>query len=125
MLPNGFFVAEAKVRSLQLTGHLPQTISELYACAKSLKWGPLLALVLSSNPLLHPRKNILRGALTDGHAWIFIILVLNSDGNGAKYRSSLPIYVGHPHVIKPWPDVVAAILSHWVSVDSVLCDRVH
>lgn len=95
-LPTGFFVAEAKVRSLQLTGHLPQTISEIYACAKSLK------------------KNILRGALTDGHAWIFIILVLNSDGNGAKYRSSLPIYVGHPQVIKPWPDVVAAILSHWI-----------
>jgi len=95
-LPTSFFVAEAKVRSLQLTGHLPQAISEIYACAKSLK------------------KNILRGALTDGHAWIFIILVLNSDGNGAKYRSSLPIYVGHPQVIKPWPDVVAAILSHWI-----------
>ena len=45
MLPTGFFVAEAKVRSLQLTGHLPQAISEIYACAKSLKWGPLLALL--------------------------------------------------------------------------------
>ena len=125
MLPTGFFVAEAKVSSLHLTGHLLQAIGEIYACAKSLKWGPLLALFFFSNPLLHPRKNILRGALTDGNAWIFIILVLNSDSNGAKYRSSLPIHLGHPQVIKPWPDVVAAILSHWVSLGSALCDRVH
>ena len=125
MLPTSFFVMETNSDSLQLTGHLPQAISEIHIRAKSLKCGPFLVLVFFSNPLPYPRKNILRGALTDGHAWIFIILVLNSDGNGAKYRSSLPIYVGRPQVIKPWPDVVAAILSHWVSVGSALCDHIH
>jgi hypothetical protein len=35
---------------------------------------------------LCPRKDILCGALTDGDSWIFLILMLNPDGHGAKYR---------------------------------------
>ena len=68
MLPTGFFVVEAKSDSLHLTAHLPQAISEIYMCAKYLRWGPFLVLVFFYNPLSHPRKDILRGALTDGHA---------------------------------------------------------
>jgi len=94
-----FFVAEAKITSLGFEEHLPQAIGEMYACAKHLKIG------------------ILRGALTDGHKWIFIIIVLNHDGKGAKYRWTSPIEFqwGMPsQIVKPWPDVLAGILLHWI-----------
>jgi hypothetical protein len=64
---------------------------------------------------LCPRKDILRGALTDGDSWIFLILMLNPDGHGAKYRQSHPINSGFPKIVKPMPDVLTGILSHWVS----------
>jgi hypothetical protein len=64
--------------------------------------------------------NTLRGALTDGHSWIFVILVLNVDGNGAKYRhSDIMEFQSHIpfQIAKPWPDVLAGILFHWVSLE--------
>jgi hypothetical protein len=68
---------------------------------------------------LHFRRDTLRGALSDGHSWVFIIVVLNPDGNGAKYRYCAPIEFrsGMPiQIAKPWPDVLAGILFHWVSL---------
>jgi hypothetical protein len=69
---------------------------------------------------LFPRRGTLRGALSNGHSWVFIIVVVNPDGNGAKYRYSIPIEVqsGVPYlqIAKPWPDVLAGILFHWVSL---------
>ncbi|KAH9011507.1 hypothetical protein EDB85DRAFT_2228364, partial [Lactarius pseudohatsudake] len=103
MMPCGFFIAEAKIEPFNLMEQLPQAIGEMYACAKRLE------------------TDALRGALTDGHSWIFVLIVLNSDGNGAKYRYSTPIEfqwgIGDmpPQVEKPWPDVLAGILLHWVS----------
>jgi len=105
LIPCGFFVAEAKIKSLGFMEHLPQAIGELYACAK------------------HLEINTLRGALTDGHRWVFIIIVLNHDGNGAKYRLSSTIEFQQgmagpssprtSQIVKPWPDVLAGILLHW------------
>ena len=79
-------------------------------------------LVFCSNLLLCLRKDTLRGALTNGHVWIFIIIVLNHDGKGAKYRWTSPIRFqwGMPvQIRKPWPDVLAGILLHWVSVQHI------
>jgi hypothetical protein len=59
----------------------------------------------------------LHSALTNGRAWVFIIILLNPDSNGAKYQHSIPIAFcsdNPPHILKPWPDVLAGILFHWV-----------
>ncbi|KAH8978545.1 hypothetical protein EDB92DRAFT_2095768 [Lactarius akahatsu] len=106
MMPCGFFIAEAKIGSFSLMEQLPQAIGEMYACAK------------------HLEINTLRGVLTNGLSWIFVLIVLNSDDNGAKYRYSTPIEfqwsLGDmlPQIEKPWPDVLAGILLHWVSIKS-------
>jgi hypothetical protein len=36
-MPNAFFIAEADLESVSLVDHIPQAISEMYACLKSLK----------------------------------------------------------------------------------------
>ncbi|KAH8976697.1 hypothetical protein EDB92DRAFT_2109525 [Lactarius akahatsu] len=64
------------------------------------------------------RTSALRGALTDGNTWIFLILVVNPDGNGATFRRSAPIEFrqwGMPsqQILKPWPDVLTGILVQW------------
>ncbi len=89
----------------------------------------ILSNVLSLNSLYSiliccSRIDTLRGVLTDGHSWIFIIIMLNPNGNGAKFRCSSPIEFqwGMPSeiIVKPWPDVLAGILLHWVSVGPTL-----
>jgi hypothetical protein len=40
LMPSGFFVAEAKIDSVNLMEHLPQTVGEMFACAKKLKYCP-------------------------------------------------------------------------------------
>lgn len=68
------------------------------------------------------RKMVLCGALTDGQDWIFLLLKFNDNYAGAKYMHSSTIKLrpaqsldGHVTVPPPWPDIVAGILSHWVS----------
>jgi hypothetical protein len=70
----------------------------------------------------NPRKKILRGALTNGHDWIFLLLKFNNDDDGASYSQSdvIQMYVtrsrNDPPVVRhPEPDMIAAILLHWVS----------
>lgn len=67
-IPSGFFVAEGK--SGELTRYIPQAVAEIYACAKNLQ------------------KDILRGALTNGREWIFLIVFCKKDGDGATYKES-------------------------------------
>ncbi|KAH9172765.1 hypothetical protein EDB89DRAFT_1963556 [Lactarius sanguifluus] len=98
-MPCGFFVAVANIELASLMEHVPQAIGEMYACAKSLK------------------VDTLRGALTDGNSWMFLIIGLNPDGHGANFRHSTPIEFrwGMPsQIVKPWPDVLAGILLHWI-----------
>jgi hypothetical protein len=66
------------------------------------------------------RKSILRGALTNRHEWIFLILYLNKDGEGGTYTESPTVKIqvseSYPyHVLPPGPDIVAGILAYWVS----------
>ena len=71
---------------------------------------------------LYLRKKVLRGALTNGHNWIFLLIKLNDDYDGASYQQSSVIQLrtaeslsGQLAVTEPWPDLIAAILLHWVS----------
>ncbi|KAH9039945.1 hypothetical protein EDB84DRAFT_1267678 [Lactarius hengduanensis] len=99
VVPNGFFVTEAKMKPLDLDAHIPQVIGEMFACLKTLN------------------KRVLRGALTNGQEWVFLVIVPN--GDGAKYWHSLVIKPTNPQPTGNtwvWSDLVAGILSHWVSV---------
>jgi hypothetical protein len=65
------------------------------------------------------RKTIIRGALTSGRDWIFIIVKLNNDYNGASYRQSNVIQLNptcDDYQPKNPTDLIAAILSYWVSL---------
>ncbi|KAH9082224.1 hypothetical protein EDB83DRAFT_2513008 [Lactarius deliciosus] len=97
MTPSVFFITEVKVISLTPGEHISQAIGEMYLCLKSIE------------------KDILRGALTNGLEWIFMVVARNPDGNGAKYKRSVPVMFDRPPQIGGmWPDLVAGILSHWV-----------
>ncbi|KAG1853915.1 hypothetical protein DFJ58DRAFT_883197 [Suillus subalutaceus] len=99
--PSSFFVIEAKLSDP--SNHIAQAVSEIYACGKFLQ------------------QKVLRGALTNGHDWIFLLMKLNDDYNGASYARSPQISLG----IQPtWaelvipnrtPDLIAGILSHWIN----------
>ncbi|KAF8346732.1 hypothetical protein F5887DRAFT_960765 [Amanita rubescens] len=62
---------------------------------------------------------IFRGALTNGHSWIFLVLILNEDGNGGKYFQSdciqvLDVNDGISSVSHQGSSLIAAIIAHWV-----------
>jgi len=73
--------------------------------------------------LLCLRKKVLRGALTNGRDWIFLLIKFNNDYDGAFYMQSEVLqfqtvknFDGKLVIPGPWPDLIAAILSHWVSL---------
>ncbi|KAF9486035.1 hypothetical protein BDN70DRAFT_847029 [Pholiota conissans] len=101
---SGFFVIEAKINDPGK--HIAQAVCEIYTCGKYLG------------------KQILRGTLTNGSDWIFIIVRINADSNGASFSYSSPISssagIIHPdgNVLKlgnDWSDIVAGILYHWIN----------
>ncbi|KAI9573877.1 hypothetical protein HD554DRAFT_2310459 [Boletus coccyginus] len=99
--PNGLFVTEAKQEGVSLAQHVAHAVAEMYASAKYLA------------------KSILRGALTNGHDRIFLILYLNEDGTGRTYTESPVIKMrvsdNYPYsVLSPGPDIIAGILAYWV-----------
>jgi len=116
---SGFFVTEGKQNLI--VKDISQAVAEMYACAKHLRYG--VTRVTSEHRLPKPhRQNIFRGALTNGLEWIFIILYLIDDGHGATYKHSTPLKIGFESlpfgpesVEEPAPDVIAGILSYWVS----------
>jgi len=99
----GFFVIEAKSENVKLHDCLPQVLAQLYASATKLK------------------KNHLRGTLTNGYEWLFIVVSVNSDGRGASYMistrsySAAPYNVGGDTVVgEDQADMIAGILSSWI-----------
>lgn len=58
------------------------------------------------------RKSIIRGAVTDGFAWTFILLKLNQLGGGV-YMLSDYVYIGNP-LSKFERALIPGILAHWV-----------
>jgi len=69
--------------------------------------------------VFHPRKKVLCGTLTNGHDWIFLLIKLNDNYNEASYMQSDVVSMPGKSpdgelILGPWPDLIAAILLHWV-----------
>lgn len=101
-----FVMAVKKDRVLE---HFPQAICQLYSKGKQL--------ALTN----HSRNDTIRGVLTNGCEWIFIILSFNKDGIGASYKASSPVLYstlcpiqGDVTPQQHWLDVIAGILLEWV-----------
>ena len=60
--------------------------------------------------------------MTDGHNWIFLVLKMNSNGDGAIYAQSLQrtrlmtvVPPGDEEISRTMCDVIAGIIGYWVS----------
>lgn len=100
---HALFVSEAKASNISLENHVPQAVCEIYACAKQLG------------------KNIIRGAVTDGHNWIFLVLKMDPNGDGAIYAQSLQrtrlmtvVPPGDEEISRTMCDVIAGIIGYWI-----------
>ncbi|KAI9441535.1 hypothetical protein H4582DRAFT_2073709 [Lactarius indigo] len=100
-MSSSFFVIEAKLSNPSV--HVSQAVCGLCACGKLLQ------------------KKVLHGALTNGHDWIFLLVKLNDDYDGASYQESAMIQLQTTRdlddqlvIHKPWPDLIAGILSDWI-----------
>ena len=67
------------------------------------------------------RKKVLRGAVTNGHQWIFILIKINDNYEGASFMDSQIIEIaaslspdGQGTVDQSLADLLSAILLHWV-----------
>ena len=65
------------------------------------------------------RAEVVRGAISNGYQWAFIILQLNENGKGGKYMITPEIEISFKnkfpnHVTNREPDIIAGILAHWV-----------
>lgn len=72
---------------------------------------------------------VIRGALTNGRDWIFLLLKFNDNYDGASYTHSGVIRLtrnrgpnGTDIILEPSADVIAGILLHWVSL-ILLCGK--
>jgi len=117
---SGLLVAEAKSVGVQLDEHTPQVVAEMCATAVHTRYDPLcLSALLLTFGLHLCREDIVRGVLTNGFEWIFLILHLNKGGKGGKYMASPTVRIIMDHditwkVLSPGPDIVAGILADWV-----------
>ncbi|KAG1767433.1 hypothetical protein EDD22DRAFT_967839 [Suillus occidentalis] len=100
-MPSGFFVTVAGPH--HLSNYIAQAVCEMYACGKYLQ------------------KKVIRGALTNGREWIFILIKVNDDYDGASRQQSSIVKFdtmsdsnGQLVIIGSWPDIIAAILLHWI-----------
>ncbi|EIW52238.1 uncharacterized protein TRAVEDRAFT_75294 [Trametes versicolor FP-101664 SS1] len=97
----GLFVAEAKGDSHMLGTHVPQAVVEMQACARRLK------------------STYIRGALTNGTSWIFLLLELDTSFLGGRYwESARQDVVIQSSGDRRWVDEesvdrMAALLAHW------------
>ncbi|KAG1827625.1 uncharacterized protein BJ212DRAFT_1313648 [Suillus subaureus] len=100
IMPSSFFVIEAKLHD---PNHIVQVLSKMYACGKFLQ------------------QKVLRGALINGHDWIFLLMTLNDDYDGASYVRSAELSLGIHGLVggelvihRRSLDLIAGILSHWI-----------
>ena len=74
-------------------------------------------------PLIVFRKQYVRGVLTNGHHWIFLMLHLNPDGTGGTFNRSVELGLPalselddlEPIAVKSRAELIAGILFYWVS----------
>ncbi|CAA7270463.1 unnamed protein product [Cyclocybe aegerita] len=92
------FVSEAKDVSIDLKKHIPQAVAEMLGCAR------------------RAGKKIVKGVVTDGRSWIFLILTLQGDGT-ATYVRSAEINNYERFTTRPSQEgvsLISAILAHWI-----------
>jgi hypothetical protein len=80
------------------------------------------------------RKTHIQGTLTNGYEWLFLVLSVNANGEGASYRISDCAYSAAPQqtlvsmVIPDLPpDMIAGVLASWVLFQlllDVLCTHI-
>ena len=60
-------------------------------------------------------QDIARGALTNGHEWISLIVYLQKDEDGGMYKQLFQLdFDMCQEKVQANPDVIAGVLSHWV-----------
>ncbi|KAG2014322.1 hypothetical protein CC2G_011151 [Coprinopsis cinerea AmutBmut pab1-1] len=90
-------VSEAKYWGTDLNKHIPHTIVEMHGYAR------------------RAEKKMVRGVVTNGFKWIFLILTLHDDGTATYVQSSEITYAkltARPS--KEGVSMISAILTHWV-----------
>ncbi|EDR09730.1 uncharacterized protein LACBIDRAFT_319156 [Laccaria bicolor S238N-H82] len=63
------------------------------------------------------RKHVVRGGVTNGHQWIFLILKLYEDGNGGKFFQSHAINLfmdDEGGICRLRTSLITAIIAHWI-----------
>lgn len=100
-MPSGFFVTAAGPH--HLSNYITQAVYEMYSCGRYLQ------------------KKLVRGALTNGREWIFILVKFNDNHDGASYQRSNIVKFdiaddsdGQLVIPGSWHDIIAAILSQWI-----------
>ncbi|KAI9066931.1 hypothetical protein FKP32DRAFT_1589111 [Trametes sanguinea] len=102
---HGLFVAGAKGQERNLDDHIAQVIAEMFTCAKRLG------------------SRYIRGALTSGTGWIFLLLEVNADQKGGRFWHTYPWRVNREMLsdgnVRAWTvqqhsvDTIVAILADW------------
>ncbi|TDL20114.1 hypothetical protein BD410DRAFT_791190 [Rickenella mellea] len=92
--PSAFVVIQS--RADNPSDDIPQAVRRMHECGKLLL------------------KKVVRGALTNGRDWFFLLVKLNDDYDGATYKQSDVIQLqttrspdGQPQIHEPWPDLIA------------------
>jgi len=62
---------------------------------------------------------MIRGVISDGYRWVFILFRLKENGKGGDYWVTPEMQLGPKYyhldcIESPGPDIVASILAHWV-----------
>ncbi|KAF8694388.1 hypothetical protein AX14_002055 [Amanita brunnescens Koide BX004] len=70
-MPTSASLLVVEVKLHYISDYMPQAASEIHACGRYLK------------------KKVIHGVLANGHEWMFLLVKLNDDGNGAPYRKSV------------------------------------
>ncbi|KAF9057160.1 hypothetical protein BJ165DRAFT_1536652 [Panaeolus papilionaceus] len=96
-----FYIAEAKAFEVCILKHIPQAIAEMYACARI------------------AGKKTIRGAVTNGRFWRFLILTLNSveEDEGGEYWHSDYLFIGPNggRLSQNAISEVCSVLARWVA----------
>jgi len=123
VVPEQLFVAESKY--YDLWERFPHTITDMYSLVTEHRH------VTSSQA--SSRAKIVRGAISNGYKWVFVILQLDENGKGGGYKISPEIAIDFErnfpnHVSGRGPDIIAGILAHWVCCrlsSSMGCNHEH
>jgi len=110
--PVELFIAKAKYQ--EIPRYFPHTIAKMYAMVTQHKFVFSFVGVRFSQDV--SRKMVIRGVISDGYQWVFIILCLDESGKGGFYWVTSEVLIDDHlgRIENPEPDAVAGILAYWV-----------